>query len=73
LIEVLKTEEEGEKVQNAVFEIAKNRGIEPAVFFQTIYSILLGVPRGPRLGPYILAMGKQNVISALSRCLTENG
>lgn len=72
LIEVLKTEEEGEKVQNAVFEIAKHRGIEPATFFKTIYSILLGVPRGPRLGPYILAMGKQNVISALSRSLTEN-
>jgi lysyl-tRNA synthetase class 1 len=69
LIEVLQKEEEGEKVQNAVFEIAKKHGLQPAVFFRTIYSVLLGVPQGPRLGPYILAMGKQNVMAALDRAL----
>jgi lysyl-tRNA synthetase class 1 len=72
LIEVLQKEEEGEKVQNAVFEVAKKNGVQPAVFFKTIYSILLGVPQGPRLGPYILAMGKQNVIAALNRALESN-
>jgi lysyl-tRNA synthetase class 1 len=69
LIEVLQKEEEGEKVQDAVFEIAKKHGLQPAVFFRTIYSVLLGVPQGPRLGPYILAMGKQNVMAALDRAL----
>jgi len=34
-----------------------------------IYTVLLGAPQGPRLGPYILAMGKQNVIDALERTL----
>jgi lysyl-tRNA synthetase class I len=34
-----------------------------------LYTILIGVPQGPRLGPYILAMGKQNVIDALERAL----
>jgi lysyl-tRNA synthetase class 1 len=72
LAEVLQKEEEGEKVQYAVFEIAKKNGIQPATFFRTIYSILLGVPQGPRLGPYILAMGKQNVIAALNRALKSN-
>jgi lysyl-tRNA synthetase class 1 len=73
LIEILQREEESEKLQNAVFEVAKKNGVQPAVFFKTIYSILIGVPQGPRLGPYILAMGKQNVISALNRALKSSG
>jgi lysyl-tRNA synthetase class 1 len=72
LIEVLKSENDAEKIQNAVFDTAKKRGLQPAKFFKTIYTILLGVPQGPRLGPYILAMGKQNVIDALQRALNHN-
>jgi lysyl-tRNA synthetase class 1 len=67
LIEVLKVEEEAEKIQNTIFNTAKKHGLKPANFFKTLYTILLGAPQGPRLGPYILAMGKQNVISALER------
>lgn len=71
LIGVLKVEGEAEKIQNAVFNISKTYGLQPGKFFKAIYSILLGVHQGPRLGPYILAMGKQNVIDALSRALKE--
>jgi len=69
LIEVLKAEDDAEKIQNAVFNTAKNCGFQPARLFKTMYTILLGVPQGPRLGPYILAMGKKNVIDALERAL----
>jgi lysyl-tRNA synthetase class 1 len=69
LIETLKVENEAEKIQNAIFNIAKNNQLKPADFFKTLYTILLGVPHGPRLGPYILTMGKQNVIEALQRTL----
>jgi len=69
LIEVLKVEDDAEKIQNAVFNAAKECGFQPSKFFKTIYTVLLGVPQGPRLGPYILAMGKQNVIDALERAL----
>jgi lysyl-tRNA synthetase class 1 len=69
LVEVLKVEDEAEKIQNAIFDTAKNSGLQPAKFFKLIYAILLGVPQGPRLGPYILAMGKRNVIGALERAL----
>jgi lysyl-tRNA synthetase class 1 len=69
LVEVLKVEDDAEKIQNAVFNAAKDCGFQPARLFKTIYTILLGVPQGPRLGPYILAMGKQNVIDALERTL----
>jgi lysyl-tRNA synthetase class 1 len=69
LIETVKVENEAEKIQNAIFNIAKKHGIQPANFFENLYTILLSVPQGPRLGPYILAMGKQNVIGALERAL----
>jgi lysyl-tRNA synthetase class 1 len=67
LIEVLKAEGEAEKIQNAIFNTAKKHGLPLGNFFKTLYTILIGVPQGPRLGPYILAMGKQNVIDALER------
>jgi len=72
LVEVLSVEHEAERIQNAVFETAKKCGLQPAKFFKTIYTVLLGAPQGPRLGPYILAMGKQNVIDALNRALKTN-
>ncbi len=65
LIEVLQVEDEAEEIQNAIFSTAKKHGLKPAKFFKSLYRILIGVPQGPRLGPYILAMGKQNVIKAL--------
>jgi lysyl-tRNA synthetase class 1 len=69
LVKVLATEDEPEKIQNAVFNVAKNHGLPPTSFFKAIYTVLLGVPQGPRLGPYMVAMGKQNVVAALNRAL----
>ena len=71
LIEVLKTEGTAEKIQNAIFQIARENGIKTAEFFKTLYMILLGTPRGPRLGPYIVAMGRENVIKSLRRALEK--
>jgi len=69
LIEVIKSEREAEKIQSAIFNIARRNGIKPRKFFQTLYMILLGVGSGPRLGPYIIAMGRDNVVEALERSL----
>ena len=69
LVEVLKVEDEPEKIQNAIFNVAKKRGLQLGRFFKILYMVLLGAPQGPRLGPYILAMGKRNVIDALERAL----
>jgi lysyl-tRNA synthetase class 1 len=71
LLDTLKVENEADKIQNAVFNTAKKRNLPPAQVFKVIYMILIGAPQGPRLGPYILAMGKQNVIEALERA-TKN-
>ena len=69
LIETLKLEDDAEMIQNAVFSAAKKHNLTPADLFKTLYSILIGTNQGPRLGPYILAMGKRNVIDALGRAL----
>ncbi|MEM4733341.1 MAG: lysine--tRNA ligase, partial [Candidatus Bathyarchaeia archaeon] len=69
LLKALETENDPDKIQNAIFNAAKNNSLKPGDFFKTLYMILLGTPQGPRLGPYILAMGKQNVTAALQRAL----
>jgi lysyl-tRNA synthetase class 1 len=71
LIKVLETEYEPDKIQNGIFNAAKSNGLKPGAFFKTLYAILMGAPQGPRLGPYILAMGKQNVMAALRRALSS--
>ena len=71
LLEVLEAEDDSDKIQNAIFSSAKNNGLPPRAFFQTLYKILMGAPQGPRLGPYIIAMGKQNVVAALQRALKK--
>ena len=71
LIPQLETENEPDKIQNAIFNSAKTNGLAPSGFFKTLYKILMGAPQGPRLGPYVLAMGKQNVIAALKRVISK--
>jgi lysyl-tRNA synthetase class 1 len=72
LIDVLKIEEDADKLQNAIFNAAKKNGVQLGSFFKTLYTILLGASQGPKLGPYLLAMGKQNVIEALRRALGQS-
>ena len=68
----LQTEDDPDKIQNAIFNAAKDNGIKPGALFKTLYQVLMGAPQGPRLGPYVLAMGKQNVIAALQRVLSKS-
>jgi lysyl-tRNA synthetase class 1 len=71
LLQNLQTADDPDKIQNAIFNAAKNNGMQPGAFFKTLYAILMGAPQGPRLGPYVIAMGKQNVIAALQRVLNK--
>ena len=68
----LETEDDADKIQNAIFNAAKTNGIQPSGFFKLLYRILMGAPQGNRLGPYVLAMGKQNVINALKRAASKS-
>lgn len=72
IIPLLEVEGDPDKIQNIVFTAAKNNNMKPGDFFKILYMILMGAPQGPRLGPYVLAMGKQNVINALQRALSSS-
>jgi len=65
LIQLIRKEKDGEKLQKEIFEIAKKHGIKPVEFFKCIYKILLNSERGPRLGPYIVDRGSAEVIEKL--------
>jgi len=71
LIETLRAERPENEVQTAIFEIARRNDLDPPGFFQTLYQILLGATQGPRLGPYIIAMGRLNIVQALERALQQ--
>ena len=69
LVKILQGEMDAEVVQSAIFDIARKHNVPTRRFFKTLYTILLGTTAGPRLGPYIVAMGKQNVTEALQRAI----
>jgi lysyl-tRNA synthetase class 1 len=71
LIETLKTEKDAENLQGAIFNTARKHNLQPTEFFKILYTILLGTSKGPRLGPYIIAMGAKNVIEALQRAIEK--
>ena len=71
LIQTLRAEVDENQIQSAIFNIARKNKVPPRQFFKTLYTIFLGVSEGPRLGPYIVAMGRENVINALKRVLMK--
>lgn len=72
LISIVKSETDERVIQNAIFNLAKKYSLEAPDFFRLLYIILLGSPRGPRLGPYIKAMGSENVALALQRAVAPS-
>jgi len=71
LIEKLQSTEDPNVIQSSIFEIARINGIKPKRFFQILYMILLGTSFGPRLGPYLIDMGRENAIKMLERILNS--
>ena len=65
LAEVLTAKSEPEDLQNTIFEIAKSNSISPRNLFRALYQIILGTDRGPRIGPFIMDIGRQRVGEAI--------
>lgn len=60
--EVLVQKEFDEKsLFNEFYQIAKNIGLDPQDFFKAAYKVLLNKERGPKLAPFVLALGKEKV------------
>ena len=71
LVENLRTVENAEEIQSGIFEIARRNRVKPKRFFKLLYLMLFGTPSGPRLGPYLIDMGKENAIRTLRRSLQK--
>ena len=68
-IQTLERMNSADEIQEAIFSIARRNDIKVRRFFQILYQILLGASKGPRLGPYILDVGKETVIESLSEMI----
>ena len=54
-----------EEIQAAAFAATRGNGLQAGEFFPTIYAILLGSEKGPRLGAYIEDVGRRQVAEKL--------
>jgi len=54
-----------EELQSQVFEFARDKGLEPKIFFETVYMLFLGGKKGPRLAPFLLALDEQFALKRL--------
>lgn len=69
LVEKLENDEEKDDMQNIIYQAAKSNNIQPKDFFQTIYQIILGSSRGPKLGPLVTDIGRKKVASTIKNYL----
>lgn len=65
----LESVQEPEDIQNTIYQIAKSNEIKPKDFFKTLYQIILGTSRGPKIGPFIKDIGSQKVARTISEYL----
>ncbi|HEY7367313.1 MAG TPA: lysine--tRNA ligase [Nitrosopumilaceae archaeon] len=69
LVDLLSAESEPDDLQNSIYQIAKKNNVQPKDFFQILYRIILSTTRGPKIGPFILDIGRKKVSQILSSYL----
>ena len=60
----------GEDIQNAIYEIGKAIGAGSGAVFKTLYQVIIGQERGPRLGLFIPVLGQEKVREILKGALS---
>ena len=63
----LSKEQDEKELQSRIFDIAREHNVEAKKFFQVVYQILISRDSGPRLGPFIIAVGKERVRKMLEK------
>lgn len=61
LSEALTSDSEPEDLQNVIYQIAKSNNVQPKEFFRILYQIILNTNRGPKIGPFILDIGRKKI------------
>ncbi len=63
---ILSSEEEPVDLQNTIYQIAKDNGMQPKDLFRVLYQIILASDRGPKIGPLIIDIGRKKVAMSIS-------
>ncbi len=70
MLAALGDERDGEKVQNAVYEIGKRHAFEPLRdWFKALYEVLFGQMQGPRFGSFAVLFGCVETAALIRRAL----
>lgn len=67
LVGVLTAEKDPEDLQNTIYNIAKENNVAPKDFFMTLYQIILAANRGPKIGPFIMDIGRKKVAQTIGK------
>ena len=54
-----------ETIHNGVYQVAKDEAVDPKQIFEAVYLAFLGQHRGPRLGWFLEALGREAVLGRL--------
>ena len=71
--ESIKEAKSPDDVQAAAFSAIRGNNAEPGEFFPVVYGILLGAPKGPRLGPYVMDAGPAAVAEKITKSVAPTG
>lgn len=69
--QMLDTTDDADAIQTGVFTIAKAHGVAPKAFFRTLYGVLLGAESGPRIGGFVLLVGKGRIKELIEAARTK--
>ena len=58
---------DGDDIQAAIFDAARQHDLEPAEVFQAGYTLFLGRRDGPQLGPFLATLDREFVVARLRR------
>ena len=53
-------------MQERIYEIAEEQGVDKKRLFQVMYQVLIGKERGPRLGGFLVTIGRDRLLQILS-------
>ncbi|MGI0018320.1 MAG: lysine--tRNA ligase, partial [Nitrosotalea sp.] len=69
LVNILSSDTEPTDLQNTIYQIAKDKGMQPKDLFKLLYQIILASDRGPKIGPLIMDIGRKKIASSISEYL----
>jgi lysyl-tRNA synthetase class 1 len=70
--EAIRRLEDAQQIQNSIFEAAKRNNIKAPDLFKRLYQILISSDHGPRLGPYIVDIGREKAAQLIEEAVARS-